>query len=181
MSFRKLGTNGQKITPFCFVSCFRMLTVLCRVLYSTSEILFHTVLSHRPALLFVSYFTFLYIRILTVNTNSFSYLLLTPWSRIPIQKVATTQLVKKLITTFTVSHHVILRQSTPSHRLFITHFNNILPAIPMSPQVVSSGQEFATKILYAFPKFHTCYMSRPSPRPSLTSSTNHEAPTCAVL
>jgi len=109
MSFRKLGTNSQKITPFYFVSCFIMLTVLCRVLYSTSEILFHTVLSHRPALLFVSYFTFLYIRILTVTTNLVSYLLLTPWSRIPIQNMATTQLVKKLITTFTISHHVIVK------------------------------------------------------------------------
>jgi hypothetical protein len=155
-SFRKLGTNGQK-----------MLTVHCRVLYSTSEILFHTVLSHRRALPFASYFKFLYIRILTVTTNLVSCLLLTPWSRIPLQNVATTQLLKKLITIFTISHHVILRQSMPSHRLFtsITHFNNILSAMPVSPQVVSSRQEFATKILYAFLTTHTCYMSRPSHSP----------------
>jgi hypothetical protein len=55
---------------FCFV--LQNVTSTCTVLYSTSEI-FHTVSSHRPALLFVSCFTFLYIRILTVTTNLVSW------------------------------------------------------------------------------------------------------------
>jgi len=53
--------------------------------------------------------------------------------------------------------------------------------MPMSPHVVSSRQEFSTKILYAFLTFHTCYMSRPSQSPHLTRSTNHEAPSYPVL
>jgi hypothetical protein len=160
---------------FYFFRASEMLTVLCRVLYSTSEILFHAVLSHRPPLLFVSYFTFLYIRIVTVTTNLVSYLFLTPWSRIPIQNVATTQLVKKLIIIFTISHRVILRQSMPSHRIFITHFNNILPAMPMSLQVVSSRQESAPKILYAFLTSDTCYTSRPSNPPPPQSDKKYKS------
>ena len=103
-------------------------------------------------------------------------LLITPWSRVLLEKLTALKLVKKFpafygtrrfITTFTSARHLYL--SRASSIQFITHIP--LPEDPAQyyppiytwvSQVVSFPQVSPPNPLYASPLPHTCHVPRPS-------------------
>ena len=119
-------------------------------------------------------------RTLDQKLQNFIYLhtsFLTPWSRVLLEKLTCSQLVKKfpafyrtqrfIITAFTSARHLSLSwarsiQSMPTHP---TSWRSILISSSHPRQGLPSGlfpSCFLTKTSYARPLLQTCYMPRPS-------------------
>ena len=102
--------------------------------------------------------------------------LLTPWSRVLLQKLTTLQLVKKLpafygtwrfIAAFTRAHHLSLSwatsiQSIPHIQLPKFHLNIILPSVLGSPQWSLSPRFPHQNPVHTSPLPHVRHMPRPS-------------------
>ena len=111
---------------------------------------------------------------------------LSPWSRVLLEKLTGSQLVKKFpafngnrmfIIAFRRALHLSLSwarsiQSIPSHltswRSILILFSHLLPGLPSG--LFPSG--FTTKILYTPLLPHTCYMPRPSHSPRFEHPNN---------
>jgi len=103
--------------------------------------------------------------------------LLTPGSRVLLEKLTGLQLVKKFlafygtrmfITAFTSARHLSLSRATsihfktPTSYFLKMHFNIILPSKPVSPKWSLSLRFPNQNPVYASPLLHTQYMPRPS-------------------
>ena len=109
------------------------------------------------------------------STISCTYTLITPWSRILLEKLTGIQLVKKFpafygtrrfITAFISARHLSLScassiQSTPPHPTSSRSILNIALPSPGSPKW-SLSLRFHQNPVYASPLPHTRYMPRPS-------------------
>ena len=106
-----------------------------------------------------------------INIPIFLTSLLTPWSRVLLEKLTGFQLVKKFpafygtwrfITTFTSARHLSLSWASPVHtptsNLPEIHLNIILPSMPGSPKWSLSLRFPHQNPVYASPLPHSCYM-----------------------
>jgi hypothetical protein len=100
-----------------------------------------------------------------------SYSILTPWSRVFLEKVTGFQLIKKF-SAFHCSIHKcpplvpILSQldlvHTPTSHFLKIHLNIILPSTPGSPEWAFSLRFSYQNTVYASPRTQTRYIPRPS-------------------
>ena len=97
--------------------------------------------------------------------------LLTPYSRVLLEKLTGFQAVNKFptfyetwrfITAFTNSRHLSLFWASPTSYFLKIHLNIILPTTPESPQWSLSPRFPHQNPVYASPLLHTRYMPRPS-------------------
>jgi len=125
------------------------------------------------------------IRCLTANCNIIETVivivltyLFTPWSRVLLEKLTSSQLVKKFstfygtrkfITVFTSARHLSLYSASPiqsitphptSWRLILMLFSHLHLVLPSD--LFPAGFSPPPNLIYASPLPHTCYMPRPS-------------------